>query len=550
MMNGLHWIYLFGSFFSITIGLLVYFKGSNKNVGRVFVWFTTMGFYWCLTVFGLQNAKNYNEAFIWYKIGSFWLIGVSALLHFTLVFSKKERWLKNRFFYPAVYLPSVVLSLIDLNTGVFLKLVETSSGWTTMVSSLSPVTMIFDGWTFFLSGSAIGVCLSYFISVKDSEVKQQVKYVLIGLIVPIFVGISTDKIVPIMTSEILKLSVFGYITGLAFISYSVLRYKMFKITDDVAAEKIVSTIPDMLMFLDTKGVIKTVNDAAAKALGYEKNELIGKHHSLLFHDWDAYSKKFSKNVLNELSYDLYNKNKNETELVTKEGRRIPVIVSESEVKDNRGVVGRLVICRDITELKRRDHRLRQYVKKLEDNELAMLSIMEDLRLSNQEIEALNEKLEEKVAERTREVQKLLKQKDDFIHMLGHDLKNPMTPIAGLLPLIKERTNDPKSKQLLDVVIENTNYMKTLVLKTLKLARLNSPSTKFDIEDTNLLEELNNVIKSNKPIFDENNIKINNKIKEDIVVKADKLMLKKSHIRKILIHLCSYGNKSNNIKGNN
>ena len=37
-------------------------------------------------------------------------------------------------------------------------------------------------------------------------------------------------------------------------------------------------------------------------------------------------------------------------------------------------------------------------------------------------------------------------------MLSHDLKNPLTPLAGLLPMIKEKEQDTKMKEMLDISI--------------------------------------------------------------------------------------------------
>jgi len=141
-----------------------------------------------------------------------------------------------------------------------------------------------------------------------------------------------------------------------------------------------------------------------------------------------------------------------------------------------------------------------------------------------EINSLNINLEKKVEERTGEVKKLLKQKDEFISQLGHDLKTPLTPIITLLPLIKKGVEDDELNELLDVTIQNAEYMKNLVVKTLQLARLNSPNTKFEIEDTNLAGESNKIIANNKINFEKNNVKIENMIDDKIMVKADKLRL--------------------------
>ncbi len=137
---------------------------------------------------------------------------------------------------------------------------------------------------------------------------------------------------------------------------------------------------------------------------------------------------------------------------------------------------------------------------------------------------LNKNLEKKVRERTVEVEKLLKQKDEFIGQLGHDLKNPMVPLTTLLPIVKERQNDPKSQELLEAVLKNVDYMKNLVVDTLELTQLNSPSTKLDIENVNLSDEINRVIVNNKVILEKKKVKIDNAVKNDLIVKADKLRI--------------------------
>ena len=150
--------------------------------------------------------------------------------------------------------------------------------------------------------------------------------------------------------------------------------------------------------------------------------------------------------------------------------------------------------------------------------------LEELQEAHEMLKVMNKELERKVEERTGQVKALLKQKDEFIHQLGHDLKNPLTPLVTLLPIIKKRQNDPKSEELIEVTIQNVHYMRDLVGKTLELARLNAPSTMFDIEDTNLSERASNVIKAQQLMFKENDIIIENNINKDIIVKADTLRL--------------------------
>ena len=189
--------------------------------------------------------------------------------------------------------------------------------------------------------------------------------------------------------------------------------------------------------------------------------------------------------------------------------------------------------------------LRQKVDALEKNKKAMMNIMWDLKktigalenaekqikeqnidlkTAQKELHVLNMDLEDKVKERTAEVEALLKQKDEFIGQLGHDLKNPLTPLVGLLPILEEREKDPNVKEHFRVVLRNVDYMRDIVFKTLQLARLRSPNTQFDVQDVDLRAEFDNVIANQKLFFQENHMDVENVVGEGIIVQADKLRL--------------------------
>jgi len=193
----------------------------------------------------------------------------------------------------------------------------------------------------------------------------------------------------------------------------------------------------------------------------------------------------------------------------------------------------------------RTKELNEKVIKLTESEAANLSILEDLnetiehlekaekeikeknidlKVAHEKLSSLNKDLEQKVKERTAEVEKLLLQKDEFIGQLGHDLKNPLNPLVNLLPVLEERAHDSETKKIFEVVNRNVEYMRNLVVKTIELARLNSPNTELTINETNLLDEVNNVVEKNKLALEGNNMKINNNIDGNIIIKADKLRI--------------------------
>ncbi|MHA1220003.1 MAG: ATP-binding protein, partial [Candidatus Heimdallarchaeaceae archaeon] len=175
-------------------------------------------------------------------------------------------------------------------------------------------------------------------------------------------------------------------------------------------------------------------------------------------------------------------------------------------------------------VEKRTKELDRYVGKLERNKYATLNMMKDLQVSQNELEILNNELERKVKGRTVEIEKLLKQKEEFIDQLGHDLKNPLGPLLNLVPLLEKGETDPERKEIFEILNRNTRHMKNLVTKTIQLAKLNSPDTKLSFEDANILTQIDNVIAKSKISFSENNIEIDNKIGEDIIVNADKIMI--------------------------
>lgn len=141
-----------------------------------------------------------------------------------------------------------------------------------------------------------------------------------------------------------------------------------------------------------------------------------------------------------------------------------------------------------------------------------------------ELSEMNQHLEEKVKKRTERIEKLLKQKDQFVNQLGHDLKNPLGPLTNLVPLVKKHTPNQEDKHMLEVVERNVGYMRNLVDKTLELARLNSPNVNIQFEPVNLHSLFDQVLDTNHYLFEDQNIAVEQHIPEDIAVVGDTIRL--------------------------
>jgi signal transduction histidine kinase len=192
----------------------------------------------------------------------------------------------------------------------------------------------------------------------------------------------------------------------------------------------------------------------------------------------------------------------ETKMLKKNGTLVDVDISLSIIRNKNGeIIGSVGVFSDIS--------LRiEIEKKLDKAYMELLQI--------------NRNLEYKVIERTREIKKLLKQKDDFIHQLGHDLKTPLTPLNALLPVVFEKIEDSELKEFLNISIQNVEYIKNLVDKTLKLAAMNSNSFELDIEIINPRDIVNRVIRNRIDSVNQKNIRVENHIDNDIRINADRL----------------------------
>jgi PAS domain S-box-containing protein len=309
-----------------------------------------------------------------------------------------------------------------------------------------------------------------------------------------------------------------------------------------------SFLPVPLVTLNPALKIIDINNSLLLVTGYAQHEIIGATIDILFRN--------SQDVQNVIkkTYDAGFIKTYETIILNKGKKEIPVSVFSVLRTDNDGnCIGYFIAFMDISNLKQIEQHLHEKLDKLQKGELATLNIMEDLqntiraltiaeaqiRDKNQELQKinsdltsareeltfLNRNLEKKVKERTADVEKLLKQKDEFIGQLGHDLKTPLTPLNILLPIIKEREQDPQLKELLEVIFHNVQYMKNLVIKTLALAQLNSPNTQLLLQDIDLSLQIRDILDLQTTLSAGKNIFFENNIQKETIVQVDLLQIR-------------------------
>jgi PAS domain S-box-containing protein len=192
---------------------------------------------------------------------------------------------------------------------------------------------------------------------------------------------------------------------------------------------LVESVRDYAIFmLDPTGHVATWNIGARRIKGYTESEIVGRHFSSFYPEEDVRSGK-CEFELEVAAQD--GRFEDEGWRVRKDGSRFWANVVISSVRDSSGtLVGFAKVTRDLTERKKAE--------------------------------------EERAARRAAE--EANRAKDEFLAMLGHELRNPLAPIAAALQLMQLR-GDPRTSKEQQVIERQVQHMMRLVDDLLDVARI-------------------------------------------------------------------------------
>ena len=212
--------------------------------------------------------------------------------------------------------------------------------------------------------------------------------------------------------------------------------------------------------IDPSGYIQSWNLGAEHIYGYTHHEIVGKHIAVFYGD---------NNSGREAAADLVLKIALETGRYEEEGW-----------KYNRQ--GKPFFANTIvTALYNADRSLKGFAKVTRD-------ITREKTLE-EENKILHEQLEEKVRQRTRELEIVNKELEAFSYSVSHDLRTPLRAISGYSMMLKEDYGsklDAEGVRIIDNIVSNTKMMGQLIDDLLTFSKMARLETIYESVEMNRL----------------------------------------------------------------
>lgn len=251
-----------------------------------------------------------------------------------------------------------------------------------------------------------------------------------------------------------------------------------------ASEERLATITnasaDAILSLDHQGKIESWNRGAVLVLGYEPDEIIGQDFSILMEG--------QQNAEVELRWLEKKVQQNgyvrghETICQDIQHRSVNVELTATRLSDEKeDSAGMSVILRDITNRKQREKEINRL------NENLNLQVADRTR-------ELNEKVKELAIANT-ELQKLDQMRSEFVSLVSHQLRAPLTNMSGAVQRIRDGCDviKPRCIQLLNIIDQQNAHLNRMVQDILDTARIESGELTIQSEPISIIPLIQQVV---------------------------------------------------------
>ncbi len=125
-----------------------------------------------------------------------------------------------------------------------------------------------------------------------------------------------------------------------------------------------------------------------------------------------------------------------------------------------------------------------------------------LKIAKDELRRLNEELEQRVEERTRELERALRGRDEFLAMLAHELRNPLAPIRNAAHVLRQvQPSETTLQWARELVDRQVQTLSRLVDDLLDVARITGGKVRLERERVEVAQVVARAIETVRPTLD-------------------------------------------------
>ena len=212
-------------------------------------------------------------------------------------------------------------------------------------------------------------------------------------------------------------------------------------------QRVIDSSVDVIVSADMRGNVLLFNPAAERTYGYTAEEVVGVLHVTKLYP-EGVAKEVMRRIRSPDDGEAGILQGYETELIAKNGKRVPVILSAALIVHRGRAIGSVGVFKDLRARLRIEERLRTTQRDLAEKE----------------------------------------QKAFIAELAGataHELNQPLTTVMGYAGMLEERLqNDPKLKRATGAIVRETERMAEIVRKIGKLTKYES---KAYVGDTNIID---------------------------------------------------------------
>ncbi|MFC2091877.1 ATP-binding protein [Elusimicrobiota bacterium] len=332
-------------------------KNPEDLLNKIFAGILFCFMLWSFGMVFIQNTNVSKEtALIINNITSFgWVSFAAFSWWFAVVFTENKNIIKRIYVYLLVIAVPSIFILNQWKGNLTADFVRQEYGWA-MVWSDSVWFYLFIAYVVIYLLWELYLLYAYRKRTVDILKKKQARIIIICTVIPLGIGLFTDAILPKM--QIYDIPNVGNVISLIWafgVAFAINRYKFLAITPSMVSRNILETMSDMLVILDRNGIIIEVNDTACRILGYDRDDLIQKHFSIIIDS--------EKSDLPDVNVILNQKTENKELILNKQGGdQLLTLFSNSHVFISGESIGAVCIFRDISGQKCIDEKMIQQDK--------------------------------------------------------------------------------------------------------------------------------------------------------------------------------------------